>query len=95
MKPPVSWLTNLQGHLCIFIENGNIKHQSSEQVLQHGGPEVPADITNVNLETFVFFVFHLTKIKPEDDGTDLQSDMRHSSMTSLCALVRARPRDRR
>lgn len=33
---------NLERHLCIFVENGHIKHQTSEQMLQHGGSKVPA-----------------------------------------------------
>lgn len=35
---------NLQRHLCVFIENGHIKHQPSEQMLQHGGSKVPVTI---------------------------------------------------
>ena len=31
----------LQGHLSVLVEDGDVKHQPSQEVLQHGGPEVP------------------------------------------------------
>ena len=31
----------LQEHLSVLVEDGNVKHQPSQEMLQHGGPEVP------------------------------------------------------
>lgn len=32
--------SDLEGHLCVLCQKWNIKHQTVEQRLHHGGPEI-------------------------------------------------------
>lgn len=43
---------NLERHLCIFVEDGHIKYQSSKQMLQHGGSKVPVHLIKILHEEF-------------------------------------------
>lgn len=87
--------SHLEWHLGELVKDGHIEHQAPQQVLQHGRADVPAGTCRGLVGS------HLEARRTPSVGPcppvqpHLQSAMRQSSMTSRCALVSERPRDRR
>ena len=84
---------HLERHLGVLVEDRHVEHQAPQQVLQHGRADVPAGTRTGRgylSPRPAPLVAPPTRVR-----LHLQSAIRHSSMTSRCALVSERPRDRR
>lgn len=91
-QDPAEDRPHLEWHLGELVEDGYVEHQASKQVLQHGRADVPEEDTPRVGRELIRGSAHAA---PTRTPPHLQSAMRQSSMTSRCALVSERPRDRR